>query len=144
MELKLYTNKSDKRVVNKYLTDLITLNGTLRENCSITDPIITVENINNSIAAVCNYAKIAEFGRYYFVNDIVFTGKLYEIHMHVDVLMSFKTEFKQLHAIVGRQEETFNLYLQDGLFKTFEPQDIEIIPFTSGFDTFQYIFSVSG
>lgn len=144
MELKLYTNKSDKRQVNKYLTDLITLNGTLRENCSITDPIITVENINNSIAAVCNYAKIAEFGRYYFVNDIIFTGKLYEIHMHVDVLMSFKTEFKKLPAIVGRQEETYNLYLQDGLFKTYEPQDIEIIPFTSGFDTFQYIFSVSG
>lgn len=144
MELVLYTNNSDKRVVTKNITTLATLNGTLRQNCSIVDPVISVENINNSIAAKCNYAKIAQFGRYYYVNDIIFTGKLYEIHMHVDVLASFQTELKSLEAVVARQENNYNLYLNDGMFKTYANPNISIFQFPNSFDTFQYILSVAG
>ena len=144
MELKLYTNNSDNKVVTKNITELVTLNGTLRDNCSIVDPVISVENINNSIAASCNYAKIAQFGRYYYVKDIIFTGKLYEIHMHVDVLASFQTELKSLNAIVSRQENKYNLYLQDGLFRTYQNPKIQIVQFPSGFDTMQFVLAVAG
>lgn len=144
MELVLYTNNSDKKVVTKNLTTLATLNGTLREGCSIVDPVIKVEAINNSIAASCNYAKIAQFGRYYFVNDIIFDGKLFEIHMHCDVLSSFQTELKALEAVVARQEKKYNLYLQDGLFRTYQDPHIQIVPFSGGFDTMQFILSVAG
>ena len=84
MELILYTNESADNVVTKNITTLVTINGTLREQCSIIDPVITVSDsvVNNSIAAACNYAKIAQFGRYYFVNNIVSVGKFWEIHMH--------------------------------------------------------------
>lgn len=144
MNIVLQTSNSDKRVVTKNVTDLITLTGTLRENCSIIDPVVKVEGINNAIAAACNYATIADFGRYYFVNDIIFTGKLYEIHMHCDVLSSFQTPLKQLNAVVSRQEKTYNTMLQDGLFRTYADPHVNIIPFGSSFDTLQYIFAVSG
>ena len=144
MELILYTNNSNNKVVTKDITALATLNGTLRANCSMVNPIITVEAINNSIAASCNYAKIAEFGRYYFVNDIIFTGKLYEIHMHVDVLSSFQTPLKSLDAVIGRSEQEFNLYLQDGYFKTYQNPMIEIKQFPSAFTEQCYVLSVAG
>lgn len=145
MKLTLYTNESADNVVTKTLsTALATLTGTLRKDCSIIDPVIEVEAINNSIAASCNYAKIDEFGRYYFVRNIEFTGKLYRIHMHVDVLSSFQTQLKSLDAVIARQENRYNLYLQDGLFRTYQNPYISIMPFPNEFDTQQFIFSVAG
>jgi len=144
MELILYKNKSDDKVVTKEIEQLIVLNGTLREGCSIINPIIKVEAINNSIASVCNYAKIAQFGRYYFVRDIIFTGKLYELHMHVDVLASFQTELKALDAVISRQEKRYNLYLQDGFFKTYQNPHVSIKQFPNGFDTQQFVLAVAG
>lgn len=144
MELNLYTNESADNAVTKDITLLKQLNGTLRENCSITDPVITVENITNAIAAVCNYAFIPQFGRYYFVRNITLSGKLWIISMHVDVLASFQTELKALNAVVARQEKKYNTYLQDGLFKTYQNPHINILQFAGSFDTQQYIFAVSG
>lgn len=144
MELILYTNQDDNKVVTKRITALQTLNGTLREDCSIIDPVITVENINNSIAASCNYAKIADFGRYYYVNNIVLKGKLWEIHMHVDVVSSFQTQLKSLSAVVSRQENKYNVYLQDGLFRTYQNPNISILPFGTAFTDEQYILCVAG
>lgn len=144
MNLTLYTNNDNDRVVTKNLTQLAALTGTLRKNTSIINPVIEVEAINNSIAAECNYAKIDEFGRYYFVNDIVFTGKLFEVHMHVDVLSSFQTQLKALDAVVGRNEKEYNLYLQDGYFKTYQNPYIETKIFPNGFTDLSYILSVAG
>lgn len=145
MELVLYTNNSADNVVTKKLSEaLATLNGTLRKDCSITDPVIEVEAINNAIAAECNYAKIADFGRYYFVRNIELVGKLWRIHMHVDVLASFQTQLKSLSGVIERNEFKYNTYLQDGYFRTYANPHIEIKQFPSGFDTFEYVLAVSG
>ena len=144
MELVLYENKSDMKVVTKNIETLTTLTGTLRENCSVINPVITVESINNSIAARCNYAKIAQFGRYYYVTDIIFTGLLYEIHMHVDVLASFQTQLKQLDAVIARNETKYNLYLNDGYFKTYQNPYVSIKQFPGGFEDQYYVLSVAG
>lgn len=146
MELKLYTNNSSDNVVTKDITQLVSITGTLRENCSIIDPVIRVSDsvMNNAIAAVCNYAMIAQFGRYYFVNNIVSVGKFWEIHMHCDVLSSFQTQLKSLDAVVGRAEDMYNLYLQDGYFKTYQNPHIEIKQFPAGFTQQAYILSVAG
>lgn len=146
MELVLYTNNSDNKVVTKNIITLATINGTLRENCSIIDPVITVSDsvMNNAMAAACNYAKIAQFGRYYYVNNIVSEGKFWEIHMHVDVLASFQTQLKALDAVVARQETKYNLYLNDGYFKTYQNPHVSIKPFPSGFTEQYYVLSVAG
>ncbi len=146
MEVILYTNNSDNKVVTKSLSVQATINGTLREDCSIIDPIITFSDsvINNAIAAVSNYAMIAQFGRYYFINNIVAKGKFWEVHMHVDVLSSFQTQLKALDAVVARQENKYNLYLNDGFFKTYQNPHVSIKQFPSGFTDQYYILSVAG
>ena len=144
MVIKLYTNNSDVNVVTKNITEVASFTGTLREGCSIIDPVIKFENFNRALVNQVNYAMVQEFGRYYFIKDIKLIGNLTEIHMHCDVLSSFQTQLKALDAIIARNEEKYNLYLQDGIFKTYANPHISIIPFPDGFTDFQYIFTVAG
>lgn len=141
MTIKLYTNASDKIVVDKNITQVgADITGTLREDCSITDPVIKLET--NPIGS--NYAYISEFGRYYYINNIVCTGKLFELHMHVDVLMTYASGIRSNKAVILRQERAYNLYLNDGVFKTQADPHFQIAKFPSGFTDEYYILAVSG
>ena len=157
MNLHLYINHSDANVVDKVLTPLFTetvgqqtidvgLPGTLKEDCSIIDPIITIDSSVLSMANIAdmNYAHIPEFERSYFIRNMVFRGKLLELQMHVDVLSTYKGNIRALSAIIARQQKKYNLYLQDGMIKTYANPHIEIKQFPGGFDKYEFIFSVVG
>ena len=112
MTLTLYKNNSEQNAVTKSLTQVQTMTGTLRNGTSIIDPVILVSDIDN-ITSV-NYCKINEFNRYYFINNIKsVNNNLWELSCHVDVLQSFATEIRAQSGIVERQENYFNLYLND-------------------------------
>lgn len=146
MNLVLYSNTSDNNVVSKSITQLKSMTGTLREACSITDPVIKVEGLTASQLKSANYAYISDFGRYYFITNIICVGLLYEIHMHVDVLMSYASGIRSQTAVISRQQNKnlYNLYLQDGVFKTYANPNYQIKQFPNGFDTQQFIFCVAG
>ena len=69
MNIVLYANVSEINAVNKNITELITLTGTLREQSSIIDPVITISDIDNYVGQM-NYAYIPEFNRYYFITNV--------------------------------------------------------------------------
>ena len=145
MTLKLYTNTSDRNHLDKVITQQGSdISGTLRDDCSIVDPVIKIESITNFSLASCNYAYISEFGRYYYITNIVCTGKLYELHMHCDVLMSFKSQIRGNSAVIARNESSYNLYLADGVFKTYANPHYQIKKFPSGFSGFHYVLTISG
>ena len=145
MTLKLYTNSSDRNHLDKVITQQGSdISGTLRADCSIVDPVITIESITGFNLSSCNYAYISEFGRYYYITNIVCKGKLYELHMHCDVLMSFKSQIRGNSAVIARNESTYNLYLADGVFKTYANPHYQIKKFPSGFSGFHYVLTISG
>lgn len=145
MTIELYTNISDKVVVDKNITKIGSdVTGTLREDCSIVDPVIKFEGTVGTNLTSCNYAYIKEFGRYYYITNIVCTGKLFECHMHVDVLKTYAAGIRSNSAVVSRQENAYNLYLQDGVFKTYSQPHIQVAQFPNGFTDFEFIFSVAG
>lgn len=145
MKIKFYNNLSDKVVVDKNITQIGSdMTGTLRDDCSIIDPIIKVESIIGSNLTSANYCYIEEFGRYYYITNIVCTGHLFEVHMHVDVLMTYKDGIRENTAVISRQERNYNLYLQDGVFKTYSQPHIQVAQFPRGFSDFEFIFSVAG
>lgn len=112
MTISFYTCTDDPNVVNKTLGTPLTLTGFLREATSIMEPVISIEA---ETLVGKNYAHISEFGRYYFITDIISeVNGLWRVSMKVDVLMSFKDEFLLQPAIVGRNEERFNHYIPDG------------------------------
>lgn len=142
--IKFYYNKSDLKVVSKSLTEKFDISGTIKDKTSIIDPTLLIEGNLNDISE-CNYIYIPTFGRYYYIKDIVSVGNnLVEISCHVDVLMSFKTEIKSNTAIVRRNEKKFNLYLNDGVFKTYQNPIIQVKSFPNGFTTEQFVLSVAG
>lgn len=144
MNLNLFQNNSDKNVMWKQITTKANLTGTLRDGCSVIDPIIQVEGLGASDIPFINYCEIVEFGRYYYINDIVCVGKLFELHCHIDVLMTYKDQLKTIPAVIARQETVNNVMLTDGLIKTYADPIIEIRKASGGFTEFQYIFTVAG
>lgn len=113
MTITFYNNTSENSRIDKtnYLEEVLSIEGTLRDSCSVTTPIIQVQHVDFFNA---NYAYIPEFNRYYFITDIVSVRTyLWEIHMSVDVLMSFKDQITSLKGYVGRWEGSTNKEIFD-------------------------------
>ena len=142
MTIKLYNNTSAPNYVTKTITLVEELSGALREPTSITDPVITIAR---SSPVGFNYVQIPEFGRYYYVTGISSElNGLIAISLHCDVLMTYANEIRNMNAIVKRQENEFNLYLDDGIFKAYQNTKHKIIAFPNGFTQYSYILTLAG
>lgn len=143
-DITLQVNTSEKNRISKTITDIATLTGDLKANTSIIDPVILFEgDLSNYVH--CNYMSIPTFGRSYFVNNIQSVrANLFEISAHVDVLSTYASEIKSNSAIIRRQEKQWNLYLNDGVFKTYQNPLIMTKAFPSGFSTQEFVLAVAG
>lgn len=137
-------NGSEKNRLTKNTSTIGTFTGTLRADSSIVDPIITVEADLSSLVQ-CNYLTISTFGRSYFVTDIIsVNAQLVEIHGHCDVLSSFASQIRGNSAIIKKQENDWNLYLNDGTFKTYQNPNVLTKEFPSGFSTQEFVLAIAG
>ena len=111
MVINLYNNKSPKKQIGKTLTSVATLNGSLREQCDMINPSILIEN---SGVINANYARIPDFGRYYYITKITSVRQnLWRVDMHVDVRETYAEAIKTNIAVIERAEGYYNLYLPD-------------------------------
>lgn len=98
------TNSENNRVV-KTLTDEKQLSGELRNQTSVLNPSIRIESADN--ISTYNYAYISEFGRYYYITDIVSVRtNCWVVSLRCDVLMSYKDEIQGLNVILDNTQET--------------------------------------
>ena len=146
MEISFYNNVSEKEKIGKTLKNKKSLTGFLKQATSVINPVITIEIENPT---KYNYCHIPQFHRYYFINDMVnVRNNLWEIHMNVDVLESFKTQIKANKAIVEKSEQTAssNEYFNDGSTFYHDSREYnEIAMFQRGFDTApSYILITAG
>ena len=141
-DITLMKNNSDINVVSKSIETLSTVTGTLREECSILFPVIKIQG---NVPTTCNYFYIAEFGRYYYMTDIIsYRNDLFELHGKVDVLKTYESQIRASTGILSRQENKYNLYLDDGAFLVYSNTKFEIKNFPSGFSTFEFVLAVAG
>lgn len=144
MTLKLYSNSSEYAALDKELELQLTLSGILREESSIIDPSILVEDLDDYITDI-NYAYIPEFGRYYFITNIESVrNHLWRLSLHVDVLHTYADGIRANSGIIERNENLYDLQLNDGLFKTRQNPRIAQYPFPSGFNTWNFVLAVAG
>lgn len=142
--IKFQNNASEPIRVDKDLTDILTATGAFRDECSIMNPVILVEGSLVNFTKV-NYCTIEELGRSYFVTDITsYRNNLLSITCRVDVISSFKTEIRANRGIVHRQENRFNLYLDDGSLHVYGNPIINTVEFPNGFTGNSYVLTVSG
>lgn len=137
-------NNSEVIRITKSLTLIGTFTGTLKDNCSIINPIILLEaNLGDLKSA--NYCTISDFNRSYFINDITSVRNgLVEISCHVDVLSSFAAQIKANKGIVFRQEKDWNLYLNDGVLEVYQNPHVTTHEFPNGFDGQSYVLALAG
>lgn len=91
IELINYTGK--KETVNKTLTPVKTIQGTLKDYFNYLNPSITVrlKDLNGA-----NYCYIEVFKRYYFISDVIVrSNNVFELLLQVDVLKSYENEILQ-------------------------------------------------
>ena len=142
--ITLMRNDSEVNRLSKFTVALTTVTGTLKEQTSIIDPVIKIQADLSSLTN-CNYMYIPEFNRYYFVNDIkAITGNIVEISGHVDVLSTYAAEIRSNTAITRRQENNWNLYLNDGTFRVYQDPKVITKAFPSGFSTQELVLAVAG
>lgn len=130
MEINLYENSSENYVVSKNIVMKQSLqNCVLKEGTSVENPVILVRNTSN--ISSYNYMYIPDFHRYYYIEEIVsVNNNLWELHGHVDVLQTYGNAIRQQTATCKRQENLFNMYLDDPEFKTYNKSTVVTKLFT--------------
>lgn len=102
MDINLYQNSAEPNRLDKggFLESVGTLAGTLRNETSVTNVVMQIEYTK---FPDFNYVYLAMFNRYYYVDDIIsIRNNLWEIHLSVDVLMTYKDAIRKCVAYVDR------------------------------------------
>lgn len=134
MQIKFYYNSSEKNKIGKSLSRELTMNGNLRDECSVINPTILVEHSNLSSY---NYVYIPEFNRYYFITEMtIVRNNLWRISLKVDVLESFKFNILNLSCIVDKQQyENYSNNIDDGSYINKADSFVEIANYPNGFNS---------
>lgn len=141
--IQLMNNTDELNKITKSPGTVMTLQGTLRDEASIVDPVILVE-YDGALTGV-NYMHIPTFNRYYFINDIVSVrNKLWRIHAHCDVLKTYSEGILGTPAVVARNENTYNLLLDDSMFKVESDPLLQICKFPQKFTGQSYLLIMNG
>lgn len=144
MTIVLYDNNSPFNKVEKDITQVGTLTGTLRGEADVVHPRILIET---DVLPDFNYAEISTFGRYYYLEDVKnIRRSLWEITLKSDPLMSFKDVVYNSSGIV-KNTEAFgaNDYLDAEMWVRTAKDKTDIYPFPSGLlDSGEYILITAG
>ena len=144
MQITLYNVSSDKRRISKPLTNEVGIYGNvhLKENTSIVNPVFLVSGITNN---QFNYLYCPYFERCYFVNKVVYCkGQLWEIHCHVDVLMSFDNDILSHSAFIERQENASSKEFYDSSYPVQAKNTCYEVPIGVVGNSFGYYLTVNG
>lgn len=127
------TTNSEKRALDKNISTVVSVTGTLRNESSVINPSILVQASAGTLAG-CNYMEISTFGRKYFITDIVaVSDKLSMVSGHCDVLATYASQIRQNQAILSRSANNWNLYLNDGSFKVTNKTRVSCQKFPASF-----------
>lgn len=165
MKAIFYTNKSDSKNVDKILEYLLESDIILKNASNLMTPIIDLQlkfedsyfnegivdsnnddivdesgndlsiNINVKITDI-NYCYIPSLSRYYYVTNIILvTSELFRLELQEDILMSFKSQFRELEAFVTRNQFTYNALVKDDLASFYYDKFIVYYDMNEGGDT---------
>lgn len=142
----LYKNASPVEKIGKNLTDQQSITDVLlKRDTSILRPVLLVNDARG--VTDFNYMYISEFDRYYFIDDIRSThNNIWEISAHVDVLETYKDQILSNTAVIRRQTNKFNTYLNDPEWKVYADENVVAYKFTqTGLDkTMKFVLAVAG
>jgi len=144
--ISLYNTASEPNKINKILENGVSISGTLKESCSIENPVIVIDMVNQSSVFLSkNYAYISEFGRYYFITDKTIEGaNLLRLSLKVDVLMSYAYQITNTPVLIERSEEMASPHITDNSRPMFNYPMVLTKKFSGSFDSFHFYLTTAG
>lgn len=142
MEVTIYNNSSSNNTVSKSITAIKKMTCQGYKDCNLVNPQILIDYDTALFSA--NYMYLPLFNRYYYITDITsLNGRQVLVSGHTDVLMSFPV--RSLSGVVARNENAYNLYLQDKMFRVNNFNYVVTKNFPSGMTpNSNFIFTVAG
>ena len=115
MQITLYNNHSDMRVMNKSLTQVAVLNAVnITDPNSVEDPVFLLDLSDSYIDA--NYIYCQKYKRYYIITGHeVVNGNQMRLSCHVDWRMSFKNRILNSYIIADRSTSNVDAYVPDNM-----------------------------
>ena len=134
---------SDEMMIDKKRKEVKTYDKFyLKEDSNVLNPTIIIDGIDelfdkdsskNYNLQDVNYAYIHKFKRYYYITNTRFLDRnRVEFSLRVDVLTTYKDEILNSKQHVIRNENNFNLYLDDSEITTEKDTNINILVPTGG------------
>lgn len=145
MNVVLYNNQSDNRVLDKILTEIKTVSAEFFKESSVLAPQIILKY--DASLLNCNYLYISYMTRYYYVSDVtILDGGRMMLTCKVDVLKTYASQIKNLTVIVDKQKSIKdNTYYNDGSYVIDDRQTNNVINFPNSLLTDgQYILITAG
>lgn len=143
MQIVLYYNSSEKIALDKELEEINTIQGRILENTSIINPSILIDSDTTILSA--NYLYIPDFNRFYFITDITnVSNNKWKVSAHIDVLHTYAQGIRENTAIIERQENEYNLYLDDSMYRAYQNEDIQYKKLSGVMPSMKFILLVNG
>lgn len=146
MTITFYNNESDAILVDKKITSISSIsNAKIINETDIVNPsIIVSRNFYDSIILKANYLYIDKLDRYYYINNISFADSMIVIDCTVDVLMSYKSEIRNITCTVTRNENLKNGYLNDDNYNIQAYKQVVCKMFPNGINNDSIILMTAG
>ena len=141
--ISLQNNSSPINKIGKTISTITTVTGSLKNESDVIRPEILIECDSSILSA--NYMTIDTLHRKYFIEEIQSVrNNLWLVQARVDVLDTYASQILANSAVVLRQENNFNLLLNDGVFKCKQDPRVFYRKFPSGLGDFNYILITQG
>ena len=152
MQIKFGYTFDDRRKLEKSVTWFDTFNCKPYTDYNISAPNLLIVNATGAIANN-NYAYIADYKRYYYVDSVtVGRNGMYIVQLSVDVLMTYADGIKNLSATISRQENIGINDIVDSFFPLQNRKDLAVTEFDSSefnissanTSNYNFVLNVSG
>lgn len=128
IEKRLNSTKQPSTAPFVEYTDII-----LKSPSSVVRPSIAIveKGVGQPLPISCNYAYIADFGRYYWVNNWTFRDRQWIADLEIDTLATYKTQIGNAEKYVLRAASDYNPEIVDTLYPaTSDYLQTYVSPFT--------------
>ena len=131
MQIKFGYTFDDRRKLEKSVTWFNTFDCKPYTDYNISAPNLLIVNATGAIANN-NYAYIADYKRYYYVDSVtVGRNGIYIVQLSVDVLMTYADAIRNLSATISRQENVGINDIVDSLLPLQNRKELAVIEFES-------------
>lgn len=129
--LIFYKNLSDRRVLNKNIAEITTIDNVLfLDDTSVTNPRFDLV-LSADIISEINYCYCENLKRYFYIDNIApSAGGHYIINCSVDVLKTYREQILKIPALIYTQTSNTNSLLANSLIPQQANEQIQNLMFS--------------